>query len=177
MSSLDNNIENTRNDTSQISVTTSIVLGPARKREEYTVGWICALPIELAVAKAMLDDQHEPLPRMENDTNTYEYGSICGHNTVIAYLLSDIYGTTSATSVTKDILRSFSIRVGLMVGIRGGIPKHSVYLRDVVISKLSGQFSGVVQYDFRKSMTDSKFNRIGFLNSPPKALLSTLSSL
>jgi nucleoside phosphorylase len=154
MSSLDNNIVNTRNDTSQIAFAANVVLGAARKREEYSVGWICALPIELAAAKAMLDDQHEPLTQMENDTNTYEYGSICGNNTVIACLPSGVYGTTSATSVAKDMLRSFNIRIGLMVGIGGGVPKHGVYLGDVVISKPSGPFGGVIQYDFGKSMTD-----------------------
>ena len=177
MSSLDNNIENTRNDTSQIGVAASVVLGPARKREEYTVGWICALPIELAAARAMLDERHKPLPRMANDSNAYEYGSIHGHNIVIACLPSGEYGIASATSVAKDMLRSFSIRVGLMVGIGGGVPKHGIHLGDVVISKPSGQFGGVVQYDFGKSMTDGKFIRTGSLNSPPKALLTALSSL
>jgi len=177
MSSLDDNIKNTRNDTSQIGVAASVVLGPARKREEYTIGWICALPIEMAAARAMLDHRHKLLPQMANDSNSYEYGSIYGHNIVIACLPSGEYGITSATSVAKDMLRSFNIRIGLMVGIGGGVPKHSVHLGDVVISKPSGQFGGVVQYDFGKSMTDGKFIRTSSLNSPPKALLTALSSL
>lgn len=40
------------------------------RSEEYTVGWICALDIELAVAKCMLDETHEPLlSRIVNDQN------------------------------------------------------------------------------------------------------------
>jgi hypothetical protein len=30
--------------------------------EAYTVGWICALPVERAAAEAMLDEEHSPLP-------------------------------------------------------------------------------------------------------------------
>jgi len=141
------------------------------------VGWICALPIELAAAKAMLDERHRPLPQMANDSNAYEYGSMYGHNIVMACLPSGEYGTTSATAVAKDMLRSFSIRVGLMVGIGGGVPKHGVHLGDVVISKPSGEFGGVVQYDFGKAMNEGKFIRTGSLNSPPKALLTALATL
>ncbi|KIM99309.1 hypothetical protein OIDMADRAFT_166934 [Oidiodendron maius Zn] len=177
MSSLDYNIHNTRNDISQIGDSVSAVPGPSRRREEYTVGWICALPIELAAARAMLDERHKPLPQMANDSNVYEYGSMYGHDIVIACLPSGEYGIASATSVAKDMLRSFSIRVGLMVGIGGGIPKHGIHLGDVVISQPSGQLGGVVQYDFGKSITDGKFIRTGHLNSPTKALLTALSSL
>jgi nucleoside phosphorylase len=176
MSSFEENLEDIRNEISHIGISNNLTLGPARKREEYVVGWICALPIELAAAMAMLDARHEPLPQMANDTNTYEYGSIHGHNIVIACLPSGEYGIASATSVAKDMLRSFNIRIGLMVGIGGGVPKHGVHLGDVVVSKPSGQFGGVVQYDFGKSMTDGKFSRTGSLNGPPKALLTALSS-
>ena len=31
---------------------------------EYTVGWICALPIEGATAVAMLDERHGALPQL-----------------------------------------------------------------------------------------------------------------
>jgi hypothetical protein len=31
------------------------------RRDEYTVGWVCALPIELAAAQEMLDEEHEDL--------------------------------------------------------------------------------------------------------------------
>jgi hypothetical protein len=29
---------------------------------DYTIGWICALQIEVAAALAMLDEEHQPLP-------------------------------------------------------------------------------------------------------------------
>jgi hypothetical protein len=30
--------------------------------DEYTVGWICALPVELAAAQEMLDEEHDAPP-------------------------------------------------------------------------------------------------------------------
>jgi nucleoside phosphorylase len=43
-----------------------------------------------------------------------------------------------------------SIKIGLMVGIGGGIPPK-VRLGDVVVSTPVGQFPGVVQWDFGKA--------------------------
>ena len=52
------------------------------QREAYTVGWVCALPIELAAAQEMLDEEHEDLEQDENDSNIYSLGSISGHKVV-----------------------------------------------------------------------------------------------
>jgi hypothetical protein len=58
---------------------------PRLRREEYTVGWVCALPVELAAAQEMLDEEHEDLERDidDNDENLYSLGSIAGHNVAI----------------------------------------------------------------------------------------------
>ena len=56
------------------------------RREEYTVGWICALPIELAAAQEMLDAEHEDLEQDEHDNNLYSLGRIREHNVVIVCL-------------------------------------------------------------------------------------------
>ena len=42
--------------------------------DEYTVGWICAIPTEVAAAKAMLDEIHPALSNPLNDQNTYTLG-------------------------------------------------------------------------------------------------------
>ena len=44
--------------------------------EDYTVGWVCALPIELAAAQEMLDEEHPDLGRTlgDNDENLYALG-------------------------------------------------------------------------------------------------------
>jgi hypothetical protein len=35
---------------------------PRLTRKDYTVGWVCALPVELAAAQEMLDEEHQGLP-------------------------------------------------------------------------------------------------------------------
>lgn len=37
--------------------------------EDYTVGWICALPAELAAAQELLDEEHETPTYDARDTN------------------------------------------------------------------------------------------------------------
>ncbi|CAN9403251.1 unnamed protein product [Alternaria alternata] len=58
------------------------------RREDYTVGWVCALPVELAAAQEMLDEEHTDLERdpADNDENLYALGSIGGHNVAIVCL-------------------------------------------------------------------------------------------
>jgi hypothetical protein len=58
----------------------------------YTVGWICALGIELAASQAMLDEVYPDLPQDENDSNTYTLGRIGQHNVVLACLPSGTMG-------------------------------------------------------------------------------------
>jgi hypothetical protein len=51
--------------------------------EDYTVGWVCALPIELAAAQEMLDEEHiTPEHNNAHDTNIYTCGTIGKHNVV-----------------------------------------------------------------------------------------------
>jgi nucleoside phosphorylase len=71
-----------------------------------------------------------------------------------------------------------SIRVGLTVGIGGGVPsaERDIRLGDVVVSKPGGMFGGVVQYDRGKTVK-GKFERTGSLNKPPQVLLSAVSAM
>ncbi|KAI9773772.1 MAG: hypothetical protein M1839_002005 [Geoglossum umbratile] len=148
-----------------------------RTRNEYTVGWVCALPKEQTAATAMLDRRHADLPKLSKDTNTYTLGSISKHNIVIACLPKGKIGTSSAATVATQMVRTFqSIRVCLMVGIGGGIPPK-VRLGDVVVSTPVGQFPGVVQWDFGKAKQGSNFERTGWLNNPPISLLAALTKL
>ncbi|EEA22155.1 Pfs, NACHT, and Ankyrin domain protein [Talaromyces marneffei ATCC 18224] len=147
--------------------------------DDYTVAWICALPLEMAAAKVMLEEIHGRLPQPRTDHNAYTLGKIHGHNVVIACLPSGIYGTTSATIVLTQMLPTFpSLRFGLLVGIGGGVPgKADVRLGDVVISKPTASGSGVVQYDYGKTVQDRCFQRTGFLNKPPQILLTAISQM
>ncbi|KAL4943736.1 hypothetical protein BDV06DRAFT_129239 [Aspergillus oleicola] len=44
--------------------------------DDYTVAWICAIPLEMAAATAMLDEAHQDLPVQSNDHNSYALGRI-----------------------------------------------------------------------------------------------------
>jgi hypothetical protein len=44
--------------------------------DDYTVGWICALPLEMAAAEAMLEEIHPSLPHSVNDHNVYSLGGL-----------------------------------------------------------------------------------------------------
>ena len=91
--------------------------------DQYAVVWICALPVEVAAAKAMLEKVHPSLPVQPDDTNHCIFDQIGHNNIVIACLPHGVYGTTSAAMVAAHLLYSFKkIRVRLMVGIGGGVP-------------------------------------------------------
>lgn len=148
-----------------------------KTHEEYTVGWVCALPKEQTAATAMLDQRHANLWKPPNDPNTYTLGSINKHNVVIACLPRGQIGQNQAATVAARMISTFpSIKFGLMVGIGGGIPTN-VRLGDVVVSTPVGQFPGVVQWDFGKAKEGGTFERTGSLNNPPTLLLTALSKL
>jgi nucleoside phosphorylase len=151
------------------------------RHEDYTVGWVCALPIELAAAQEMLDEEHPDLGRTlsDNDENLYALGSMGGHNVAIVCLPAGRYGNNPAASVATQMRATFkAIRFGLMVGIGGGVPSAEADIRlgDVVVSQPHGTFGGVVQYDAGKS-TPSRFERTGSLNSPPQILLAAVGKV
>jgi nucleoside phosphorylase len=148
---------------------------------DYTVGWICALPTEMAAAEGMLDREHPDLPQSRHDMNQYSLGKIGEHNVVIACLPSGMYGTTSAAVVARDMQSSFpSLRFGLMVGIGAGVPKlpeYDIRLGDVVVGRPTSTNGGVIQYDLGKAVQDRQFTLTGSLNGPPKVLLTAVSKL
>lgn len=148
-----------------------------RTHNEYTVGWVCALPKEQAAATAMLDQRHGVLPKPPTDHNTYTLGSIGNHNIVIACLPRGNLGTIPAATAATQMVRTFpSIKICLMVGIGGGIPPK-VRLGDIVVSTPVDKFPGVVLWDFGKAKEGENFERTGALNNPPTSLLTALSKL
>lgn len=147
-----------------------------KTHNEYTVGWVCALPKEQTATTAMLDQIHVNLPKPSNDPNAYTLGSIGKHNVVIACLPIGHIGNNPAATVAAQMVSTFpSIKFGLMVGIGGGIPPK-VRLGDVVVSAPVGSFPGVVQWDFGKAK-DGGFERTGSLNNPPSSLLTAITKL
>jgi nucleoside phosphorylase len=156
---------------------------PSVKRlshNDYSVGWICALPLEMAAATAVLDERHERLSRSSSDQNTYTLGEISDHNVVIACLPSGVYGTTSAAIVVAQMRSTFrAIEFGLMVGIGGGVPSkdNDIRLGDVVVSKPVGIYGGVVQYDYGRMVSGGHCHSTGILNQPPHILLTAIALL
>jgi hypothetical protein len=90
------------------------------RRKDYTVGWVCAQPVELAAAKAMLDEEH---PSLEldpadtgNDENLYVLGSIGGHSVAIVCMPVGRIGTNPAASLPTQMRPTFKhIRFGLIL--------------------------------------------------------------
>ncbi|KAH8647303.1 hypothetical protein BX600DRAFT_420393 [Xylariales sp. PMI_506] len=148
-----------------------------QSRNDYTIGWVCALPKEQTAAILMLDEEHPELPTSERDENIYTLGSIGEHNIVITCLPKGQYGNISAAGIATQLVNSFpSIKFALMVGIGGGIPPK-VRLGDVVVGSPKDQHGGVIQWDLGKAIDGGKFQRTGYLNSPPKCVLAALTKL
>lgn len=149
------------------------------RHEEYTVGWVCALPIELAAAQEMLDEEYKDLEQDEHDNNLYSLGRIGNHKVAIICLPAGLIGNNLAVAVATQMRAKFrSMRFGLMVGIGGGVPSAGpdIRLGDVVVSQPHQGYGGVIQYDFGKT-TPSGFRQTGFLNSPPAILLGAVAKL
>ncbi|KAF3176873.1 hypothetical protein TWF225_008529 [Orbilia oligospora] len=155
---------------------------PEKRRldvQAYTLGWVCALPIEYAAATMMLDEEHEGPPHDDNDTNMYTLGRIFGRNIVIVCLPAGLIGSASAAAAAVEMKAKLPrIQFGLLVGIGGGAPSETTDIRlgDVVVSQPHLQHGGVVQYDFGKQHPNC-FLRTGHLNKPPKYLLNAVSKL
>ncbi|KAH7008756.1 Pfs, NACHT and ankyrin domain protein [Ilyonectria destructans] len=145
--------------------------GSLTSHDQYTIAWICALHIEMAAARAMLDEVHEDLPRHRNNSNTYTLGSIEYHNIVIACLPT--YGTNNAANVLTHLVRTFpSIRLGLMVGIGGGVPSNAdIRLGDIVVG------TRVMQYDLGKIVGDGQIQPTAIPKIPQQLLGTVVSTL
>ncbi|RWA10144.1 hypothetical protein EKO27_g4961 [Xylaria grammica] len=103
-------------------------------RDPLAFGWVCALPIEVAAAKATLDRVRDDLPpdRNSDDDDNYVLGSLQSHNIVVAYPNFRVCGKTSVAGVTTQLRASYTFaRFNLMVGITG-VPdmKGDIHLGD-----------------------------------------------
>jgi nucleoside phosphorylase len=146
-----------------------------RTHEDYTVGWICALPLELAAAREMLDEEHENLPAERNDRNAYSLGRIGTHNVVLACLPAGELGVASAAVTVTHMVSTFPcVKICLVVGVGGGVPDedNDIRLGDVVVGD-----GGVIQYDMGKTVQGGRFICTQDRLRPSRILLSTVSNL
>ncbi|OQU94967.1 hypothetical protein CLAIMM_01242 [Cladophialophora immunda] len=149
--------------------------------DNYSVGWICDISTEYVAAQAFLDEKHDgPKFVSTNDNNDYTLGRVGKHNVVIAVAPDGEYGTNSAASVARDMVHSFpNVRIGLLVGIAGGVPsqKNDIRLGDIVVSAPRDGKGGVFQYDFGKERQNQGFQTTGILNQPPTILRTAVAGL
>ncbi|KAH7164921.1 hypothetical protein DER46DRAFT_684854 [Fusarium sp. MPI-SDFR-AT-0072] len=143
-------------------------------------GWICALETEYVAARAFLDEEYPASGFLSRtDTNKYTFGRLGFHNVVIA-VLSQGYGTSSAASVATHMIFSFrNIRIGLLVGIAGGVPsiRDDIRLGDVVVSTPGNGHNGVLPYDMGVAFQGQEFDIRRVLNAPPFQLLTATNGL
>ncbi|KAL3292546.1 pfs domain-containing protein [Colletotrichum asianum] len=145
----------------------------------YTVGWICAIDTEYTAARAFLDETHEPPEAIPvHDHNAYTLGRIGKHN--VSYPMANtVY---PRRELLPSVLGSFpNVRVGLMVGIGGGAPSqrtgYDIRLGDIVVSSPRDGHTGVLQYDFGKTIQDQEFKVTRSLNLPPDVLRTAVTKL
>ena len=148
-------------------------------RTDYTVGWVCASPVEVAAAKAALDGVHDnPAPdRNPDDDNNYLRGSLHGHNVVVAYPNFGAYGQASAAGVAKQLHASYtSIRFNLTVGIAGGVPdtKEDIRLGDVVVGKSTASWPVVVEHDMNGQQKEDQCIPSTALDQPTPLALTAV---
>lgn len=136
---------------------------------DYTVAWICALLLELVVVKIILDDVYSLLSQPESDHNVYILGRVGSYNIIIIYLPSGVYGMISIIKIISYIVSIFPIlwfRFELMVGIRNRVPslRNNIYLSNIIVSRLTTNSSGVIQFDYNKTLRGGWFQYTGLFN-------------
>lgn len=176
--------------TKEKSVVCNMAPRPQYRLQDYTVGWLCALPIpELTAARMMLEHDHEP-PVLDNryDDNQYYFGDIYKHNVVIASMPPSMPGLASAQKLIEPLRQTFpNMGLHLFVGVGGGIPRNpsptnpleDIHLGDVVIGwpELTGA-PAVVQHDFIRLHGDGRDPELlSYFNKPDLRLLNSLGSI
>ena len=161
---------------------------PRLTAQAYTVAWLCALPSsELVAATAMLEEQHDPLSTLVHDENSYTYGSINGHNVIIACMPPGQPAKVSASKLVQPLGQSFpNLKIHLFVGIGSGVPripppnnpKEDIRLGDVVIgwAEQTG-VPGVVQWDLVRYLDHGNSEPLGTLDKPDRRLLNALGQV
>lgn len=155
---------------------------------DYQVAWICPVAdVELLPARLMLDEEHLP-PKYDAryDENTYVFGAINGHAVVIATCPQGLTGNVNAGHLTGAMFKSFrNIRVAVLVGIGGGIPRHQasddplkdVHLGDVIVGWPGDHKPACVYYNRGRLKVDGQFEIVGRIQDPDWRVGNALSIL
>ena len=155
-----------------------------RHRNDFEIALICALRVEFDAVEALFDDYYEndfKYGKAPGDPNAYTTGRMCNHNIVLAYMPG--MGKASSASVAASFHTSFpGIKLGLVVGICGGVPfgfdeESEILLGDVIISTGLIQFDFGRQYSNRVVKKDTLQDNHGRPSAEIRAFLAKLSSL
>lgn len=126
---------------------------PPVDRSDFSIAIICALREESDAVEATFDhffeDDELLYNKVAGDPNSYTFGRIGLHHVVLAYMPG--MGKASSASAAASFRASFPlVRLGLVVGICGGVPQgaNEIFLGDIIIS------TGVVQSDFGRQYTN-----------------------
>ncbi|KKP07315.1 hypothetical protein THAR02_00639 [Trichoderma harzianum] len=151
-------------------------------REGFQIALICALRVEFDAVEALFDDYYEQdfsYSKAPGDPNAYTTGRMCGHHVVLAFMPG--MGKVNSASVAAGFRASFpGIRLGLVVGICGGVPvgtddEKEVLLGDVIISTALVQFDFGRQYANKAIRRDTLQDNLGRPNAEIRAFLTKLS--
>ncbi|MCJ1426295.1 hypothetical protein MMC29_004198 [Sticta canariensis] len=144
---------------------------------EYTIE---SLALEFTAAIATLDEEHGEIYVNEDG---YCGGRIGQHNVVMA--VQSKIGTNAASDLAARMYAAFTnIEYFLVVGIAGGVPYYGppgaqsqIFLGDVVVSRPTGKYGGVIQYDFGAWIKSGRLSIGGHTDGPPRPLLSATNLL
>ncbi|CCF39770.1 hypothetical protein CH063_10511 [Colletotrichum higginsianum] len=137
-----------------------------RRREDFQIAVICALPLEYDAVVFACDEIWEEdrveLRNASGDCNTYKTGRIGGHNVVL--LLLPGMG-----------------KLAILCGICGGVPgvktSNEVFLGDVVISKSIVQYDLGRKYPNRFAPKDTVEDTLGRPSQGVRSLVATFQTL
>ncbi|OHW91700.1 kinesin light chain [Colletotrichum incanum] len=152
----------------------------ARKREDFQIAVMCALPLEYdAVAFAFDEIWDDDMGNAPGDNNAYTTGRIGSHNVVL--LLLPGMGKASAASAAATLRLSYTgIKLAILTGICGGVPSpgtdNELLLGDVVISKSVFQYDLGRKYPDRFAPKDTVEESLGRPSKEVRSLVATFQT-
>ncbi|KAL2813525.1 nucleoside phosphorylase domain-containing protein [Aspergillus granulosus] len=152
-----------------------------KRRKDFAIAIICALPLEAEAVEALFDEHYDRLgeyySKQQGDANAYINGRIGKHDVVLCYMPG--IGKGSAASVASNLRVSYiGIKLALVVGICGGAPPppkyQEIFLGDVIIS------DSVIEYDFGRQYPGGFQRKAAIqdtLGSPSQEIRALLNGL
>lgn len=148
--------------------------------KDFTVAWICPLPVETTAALFMFDEDYDQvlgLERQKGQHAQYHFGKICGHNVVVVGFPAAEVGIAVSGTIAAEIRRDIpNLDVAFLVGIGGGLPSatRDIRLGDVAIAVPDKNHSGVIDYSLN-SVRNGEITLKQWQNATDPLLRSTIS--